>query len=130
MTTWIFRALVTLMALFALAMKAHPAPCSILMTSDVPCSLQQGQESPYSGTLMTDTTAWDLTSRIYKVKELELDIGLEKRLHAIDNEVNEKIIYNLKVELEDVPLAFYESPWFWIGMSAAFAGGLYLGLSL
>lgn len=130
MTTWLFRLTVALLALFALAAHAEAAPCSILLEQDLPCDIQQGSEAPYSGVLMTESTAWDLTSRIYKVKELELQIGLLNATAAIDAKLHDKVVYALKVELENQPNVFYESPWFWLAAIGAFTGGLGLGLSL
>lgn len=126
-----FRILISCLVVLALLGKmARSEPCSVLRLDNLPCDIQQGQEASYSGTLMTNSTAFDLASNVIKIKQLKLDIGLEKQLHDIDNQVNDKKIYQLKLTIADAPLPFYNSPWFWLGVAGAFGGGLALGLSL
>lgn len=126
-----FRILIACLVLISvLSRLAQAEPCSVLRLDNLPCDIQQGQEASYSGTLMTNSTAFDLVSKVFKIKQLDLDIAYERQVHDIDNKINEKLIYQLKVNLADAPLPFFESPWFWLGVAGAFGGGLALGLSL
>lgn len=129
MTTF-FRLLIVTTVLFAMSLRSWAAPCSILRTDHMPCELATGAESPYDGVLMTDSTARDLLDKLFLVQRLEIQLHAEEREHAADNTSHQGVIFKLRTKLEDAPLPFYESPWFWLGVAGAFGGGLALGLSL
>lgn len=125
----LFRLLVVVMALAGMAAKSHADPCSSVPLG-TPCDIQQGEPAVYSGVLMTETTAKDLAQKVLDVKTLEAQLLYSERERAADNTKNQEIVYNLKLKLEDAPLPFYQSPWFWLGTIAAFGGGVVLGVYL
>lgn len=126
----LFRLLVVTFVLFGMVTRSWSNPCSSVLRDTLPCQLEVGQQSPYTGVLMTDSTARDLVEKLFLVKSLEIQLQAEEQERAADNAMNKSIIHQLKVKIEDAPLPFYESPWFWLGVAGAFGGGLALGLSL
>lgn len=126
----LFRLLVVASVLFGMVTRSWGNPCSSVLRDMLPCQLEVGQASPYTGVLMTDSTARNLLEQLFLVKTLEIQLAAEEQERAADNAMNKSIIHQLKVKIEDAPLPFYESPWFWLGVAGAFGGGLALGLSL
>lgn len=126
----LFRLLVVMSVCFGLTVRSWGAPCSIVRTDKMPCEIATGDGAPYDGVLMTDSTARDLIDKVFLVKKLEIQLRAEEQERAADNASHQEVIYKLRVKLEDAPLPFYESPWFWLGIAGAFGGGLALGLSL
>lgn len=104
--------------------------CSILRTDETPCDIRVGEPAPYTGTLMTESTARSLADKVFDVQSLELRLELLTKLRAIDAKTNADLVTKLKEKIEDAPHPFYESPWFWIGTIGAFAGGVWLGSQL
>lgn len=121
----LFRLLVVGMALVGMAAKSHADPCS-QVPAGTPCEIEQGEPAAYSGTCMTNSTAEDLTKKVLSIPALEARIAYEERERAADNLKNQNIIYALKKEVDNAPLPFYETPWFWLGLAAAGVTGYVL----
>jgi len=113
-----------------LSSSALAGPCSILMASDVPCEIEWGEPAPYSGTLMTTSTARSLADKVYELEDLQIDFNALKLASQVSEDTYEKRILDLKVRLENAPRPLLEQPLFWIVSIAALGGGIALGVSL
>jgi len=112
------RAAIIGLVLIAMATRSWAAPCG---TSPMPCDLAAGAVSPYTGVLMSEATADDLIADHFEAKRLAI------KLAGADEKIG---ILNVRVaELEAAP-AFYETPWFWLGLIGAGALGVWAGSEL
>lgn len=117
---WILVLLLTL----GMTGRAWAEPCNVLLLDELPCELNWGEPAPYSGTLMSKSTARDLTGKVYEVMTLQIDLE-SLRLESEQRYVTyEDRILDLKVQLEDSPRPLLEQPAFWIVSGLALVGGL------
>lgn len=96
----------------------------------LPCEILYGYPAPYSGTLMTEGTVRALVDKAFEVDRLNVRLDTLEKLRLADKKSSDELVTKLKVQIEDAPGPFYESPWFWLGAIGAFAGGVALGVSL
>ena len=124
------RLLAALLCVSVLSSTAFADPCSMLMASDVPCEINWGEPAPYSGTLMTDSTARSLADKVFDLEDLQIDYDALKEASRVQADTYEKRILDLKVRLEKAPRPLLQQPLFWIVSISALAGGFVLGFSL
>lgn len=113
-----------------LSSSSYAGPCSMLMVEDLPCEIQWGEPAPYSGTLMTSSTARGLADKVYELEDLKIDFNALQLASQVSEKTYEKRILDLKVRLENAPRPLLEQPLFWIISITALGGGIVLGLSL
>lgn len=121
---------VLLILFLCLVQTASASPCSILLFDERPCEIQVGELAPYTGTLMTKSTARSLTDKVFELKTLQVDYDELKLTSQVMYDTYEKRILQLQIELEDAPRPLLEQPLFWIVSGAALVGGFYLGWTL
>ena len=107
--------------------RAYSAPCNVLLLDERPCEIEGGYPAPYSGTLMTKSTARSLADKVFEAKLLKIDLDTLKLVSQANYDTYEKTIVDLKIELEDAPRPLLEQPAFWIVAGAALVGGFVAG---
>lgn len=113
-----------------LASRAMAAPCNVLMLNELPCEIQGGDPAPFSGTLMTKSTARGYADKVFAYKLLVIDHEALKLSSQTKYETYENVIIDLKVQLEDAPRPLLEQPAFWVVSGIALIGGFAAGWAL
>lgn len=113
-----------------LASRVWAAPCNVLMLNELPCEIQGGDPAPFSGTLMTKSTARGYADKVFAYKRLVIDHEALKLESQAKSETYEKVIVDLKVQLEDAPRPLFEQPFFWVFVGTALIGGFAAGWAL
>ena len=126
------RTLQTLVVLLSIliASRALAEPCNVLLMNESPCEIQWGESAPFSGTLMTKSTARGLADKVFEYKRLTVDFESLKLTSAAKIETLENVVVDLKVQLEDAPRPLFEQPFFWVFVGVALIGGFASGWAL
>lgn len=122
--------LVALLMVIVMATRAIAEPCNAIMVDELPCEIVVGDPAPYSGTLMTKSTAYSLQDKVFEVKKLRIALDALQLSKDTMAETYEIRIVDLKVQLEDAPRPLLEQPVFWIVAGVALIAGFATGWTL
>lgn len=124
-----FRSLIVSLVVLALATNAWSRnPCTSLSIGTKPCDIQHGQVAPWSGVLMTESTARSLAGKEALSRELTLKLELAEKTRTLLEARYEKRLSELEVQLEQAPSPLIENPWFWLSVVGAGVGGVAFGV--
>lgn len=121
----IFRILVTLLVLLALVAQTGATPCG--PNSTAACEINKDTPAPYSGTLMKEHEVWGLIDKVLDAEAETARAQAETNIARADATVYRDLYFKAKAAIGP---AFYETPWFWLGILAAGGAGVALGLNL
>lgn len=104
--------------------------CTSLLLDEVPCELSFGDPAPYSGTLMSRSTARSLADKVFELEDLRIDLEALRLASRVERERDAIKIVELKIALENAPRPLLEQPAFWIVSGLALIGGFVAGAVL
>ena len=124
------RSLVALLLVLLVTGRSWAAPCNVLLLDELPCEIQGGDPAPFTGTLMSKSTARSLADKVYEIKKLKIDVAALKLASSEIASTYETRISDLKIQLEDAPRPLLEQPFFWIAVGGTLIGGFAAGWAL